>query len=369
MHRFLGNLNKCTSKGIAATFLYIIGALFFVAACSGDKKQTNLEFTLSLHDAPPQNAQERQKVGMLESYASINLGEHQIFIPELISVSESGAIAILDYGQMNFNLIEPRDNFSGSTHTVLPIRPGRGPGEFQNPMEILFTVDNELLLIDPPNAKLMYYTLEGELIREQSISERPHRMALTDDRIIFAYLMGEKLFSTMLRETGESAESFGEIPTPAPLLKQGDLSTHANKVVFMPYGLSWFALFTDRGELLYQASTIELIKQPDETLQQLKNYPTSRPDSFKFINSSVQLLDDMIVILHSGDSIGNIANTIDTYSITDGEYLSSFTLDAPANLIRIRGNTLYTRSRNKEGEFLINIYDFRPSKLSELPNK
>ncbi len=364
----LKGMNKYFSqKHYCALFMKaapVVLMLIFLSACSSETKDRIVDdFNLSLHDLPAQDAQERHVADNLESYASINLGGYDIFIPELISISEEGAIGIFDYSRMQFNLIVPEEDFSGSTHSVLPIRSGRGPGEFQNPVEVLFTADNELLLADPANAKLIYYTPEGELMGEHNLSERPHRMAKTNDRIVFAYIMEEKLFGTLNFETMEKAGSFGSIPTTAPILKQGDLAARGDKVVFMPYGSSWFALFTDQGELLYQVSTVQPVMQSGNVLKQLQDLPTIRPQEFRFINSSVQLLDEVIVILYSGDNSGNIANMIDIYSVTDGTYVGSFTLDAPANLIRIRGNTLYTRSRNSDGDFVINIYDFQPRKL------
>jgi len=329
--------------------------LFFITACG---VETNDEisdgFTLSLHEVAGQEAEERSVASTLESFASINLSEYEIFIPELITVSEEGKIVVFDYNQMKFNLIETVDNFSGSTNSVLPIREGRGPGEVSNPVEVLITPDNELLTVDPRNGKLMYFTLDGELIREQTTPAFPHRMAKADERIVFASVLGDRLFSTLLPETGETAEMFGELPSAAHLFKEGDLSARGNKVAFMPYSSPWFALFTEDGDLLYQVSTIKTAKSTDE--------PGSSENS-RFINSSVQLLDDVVVILHSGDNVRNIANMIDVYSVTDGKYLGSFTLDAPASLISIQDNKLYTRSRNSEGDFLINVYDFQHQNL------
>ena len=346
--------------------LVFISALFLLFACSDDNKQIDYDFNLSLHVNAPHEGEERLIAGLLESKASINLSDYEIFIPELISVSEDGKIVIFDYGKMKFNLLEAEGDFNTFTHTLLPIRSGRGPGEFLNPVEVLFSTNNELSIVDPANAKLMYFSLDGDLVNEISLEVRPHRMAATNDRIVFAYIMGEKLFSTLDTKTENVSASFGKIPTSSPMLKQGDLSANNNNVVFMPYGSSWFALFTDRGELLYQSNTIEYIEQPKVVQRELELNPLSRPEGFWFINSSVQLLDDMILILHSGSNVGNISNMIDFYNHANGEYLASLMLDAPANLIRVRGNTLYTRSRNQENDFLVNIYDFSPEKLFDI---
>lgn len=346
----------------------LVTMVFLIGCGSGADKTGQQGFDLSLNNAITQDIQERELAGLLEKKATINLSEYEIFIPEIISVSNDGSIAIIDYSQRKFNLINPGENFSEINHSVLPIREGRGPGEFANPVDLLFTADNELLTADPRNAKLIYYTLDGQLIREKKLSETPHRIAKANDRLVFAHLLRENLFSSVDPSTGEIIKTFGNLPTMAPILQQGDLSAYGDKIVFMPYGSSWFALFTNRGELLYQKSTIQPVHQSDDALRQLQDKPTIRPHNFKFINSSVQLLDDIVVILHSGDSLRNISTTIDVYSSANGKYLGTYTLDAPANLIRIQGNTLYTRSRNSKGDFVINIYDFQPRQLFALIN-
>lgn len=47
---------------------------------------------------------------------------------------------------------------------------GQGPGEVARPTEVILTVDNELLVTDPENAKLVYFDRSGELLREVDLN-------------------------------------------------------------------------------------------------------------------------------------------------------------------------------------------------------
>ena len=62
---------------------------------------------------------------------------------------------------------------------------GQGPGEFIRPNAVTFTPDQELLVTDPDNAKLAYFTREGEMIREVSLNRNiPIVQPVTHNRFV-----------------------------------------------------------------------------------------------------------------------------------------------------------------------------------------
>ncbi|UCE42032.1 MAG: 6-bladed beta-propeller [Candidatus Aminicenantes bacterium] len=62
---------------------------------------------------------------------------------------------------------------------------GQGPGEFGRPNAVTLTPDQELMIVDPDNAKLVYLTREGELIREVTLNRNiPFVQPLSDSRFV-----------------------------------------------------------------------------------------------------------------------------------------------------------------------------------------
>ncbi|MBN2260741.1 MAG: 6-bladed beta-propeller [Clostridiales bacterium] len=52
-------------------------------------------------------------------------------------------------------------------------RRGQGPGEFQNPVSIQITAQQEIMIFDGPPKKLLYYSLDGTFLRSKSADKIP----------------------------------------------------------------------------------------------------------------------------------------------------------------------------------------------------
>jgi hypothetical protein len=64
-------------------------------------------------------------------------------------------------------------------------RHGQGPGELFRPNTVTLTPDQELMVSDPDNAKLVYLSREGELIREVTLNRNiPFAQAVSNSRFV-----------------------------------------------------------------------------------------------------------------------------------------------------------------------------------------
>jgi len=320
-------------------------------------------FTLYLEDVAPQNTFDRSMEGTLNHVGSLSLSDLDITIPEIISVSPyDGTIAVFDYGSMKLHLIETDNDHNLITHTVSELHAGSEEGEFSNPTEILFVDNDRIAIADPGNSKLIFTNLAGEFVDEITLSESPHRMVMGMESLITGSLISDHLFSSVDIHTGESKENFGKMNRPAsPRLKQGDLSAQRGKIAFIPYESSWFTVFTEEGDLLFQRETIRSTIRQQVVDDPRVNSSLSSVQGNNVINTSIQMSDDTIAILHSGKNPRNLGNLIDFYTLHDGSYLGTYQLDTHVNLIRIhhKRNTLFTRHQDADGRFEIKIYDMQ----------
>ena len=107
---------------------------------------------------------------ILTQEISIGEGEYdEDMFAELTSVDvdSDGNIYILDREDKKVKIFDNAGKFVKKFG-----RDGQGPGEMNVPITIQVTPDNELVVSDALNQRLMYFTLEGEFIREMSTAAK-----------------------------------------------------------------------------------------------------------------------------------------------------------------------------------------------------
>ena len=78
-----------------------------------------------------------------------------------VAVSEDGRIYVLDATECRIQVFDSQGNFLSSIG-----RKGQGPGEMQNPRSIQVTPQSEIMVRDLQGDRILFYTLEGEFLRD-----------------------------------------------------------------------------------------------------------------------------------------------------------------------------------------------------------
>ena len=84
-----------------------------------------------------------------------------------IAIDDDDNIYILDRRGAHVKVFD-----SSGTYIRTIGRKGQGPGEFQNPIEMFITHDNEMVVEDFANRRLSFYALDGEHLKDQSFGDK-----------------------------------------------------------------------------------------------------------------------------------------------------------------------------------------------------
>ncbi len=83
-----------------------------------------------------------------------------------VAVSEGGRIFVLDAKECHIQVFDGQGNFLNSIG-----RKGQGPGETQNPSSIQVTPQSEIMVRDLQGDLILFYSLEGEFLRDVSTAK------------------------------------------------------------------------------------------------------------------------------------------------------------------------------------------------------
>jgi len=81
-----------------------------------------------------------------------------------ITVDNEGRIYVVDDSDSNIRVF---DKNGGYLRTIG--RKGQGPGEFERPLYIQITADDELYVVDYSGARAVYFSLEGDYLRQEPL--------------------------------------------------------------------------------------------------------------------------------------------------------------------------------------------------------
>ncbi|MGB2906346.1 MAG: 6-bladed beta-propeller [Candidatus Aminicenantaceae bacterium] len=159
-----------TQTTIAAIILSLIS---FIAAC--DQPAADWQGTIEeidgitvvrnpkepIYGVEVVNLEEELTIGAVEGAAETMFAEVSGVV-----VSEDGRIFVLDAKECHIQVFDARGNYLNSIG-----RKGQGPGETQNPRSIQVTPQSEIMVRDLQGDRMLFYTLEGEFLRDVLTAE------------------------------------------------------------------------------------------------------------------------------------------------------------------------------------------------------
>lgn len=103
--------------------------------------------------------------------------EEPVFIDiSVIQVDSNGHIYVLDGRARRIRVFDKEGNHIRSFG-----REGQGPGEFQLANDMVLTPDENIMVLDRGNYRLSFFSKEGELLKEVSVSKIPHIFRIYPD--------------------------------------------------------------------------------------------------------------------------------------------------------------------------------------------
>jgi hypothetical protein len=91
--------------------------------------------------------------------------EEMVAQPGFMDVDEKGTMYVVDFKASNVKV------FDKTGHFIRTIgKKGEGPGEFNMPLGVIVTPNNELMIEDMMNRRLSYFSLDGEFIRNEVLT-------------------------------------------------------------------------------------------------------------------------------------------------------------------------------------------------------
>jgi hypothetical protein len=140
-----------------------------------------------LNETEPYDLPDVQRPTMLEEQLVIDLedegiSQNGLYQIDTFAVDADGNIYILNVRSETSHIFKftPDGKFDRSFGMN-----GQGPGELGRPNALALTPDQEIMIADPGNAKLVYFSREGELMREIGLSRNiPFAQPLSNGRFV-----------------------------------------------------------------------------------------------------------------------------------------------------------------------------------------
>lgn len=170
---------------------WIAVLLLLVAGCGRQENQVEKVIEdgieVVLNRAEPYKLPDVRRPVSLEGEWDIDLEDEGVsktglYQLDTFAVDADGSIYILNWRSEKDHIFKfmPGGKFDKSCG-----RNGQGPGELARPIGVTLTSDQELMVTDPDNAKLVYFTREGELIREVTLNRNiPFAHPLSNGRFV-----------------------------------------------------------------------------------------------------------------------------------------------------------------------------------------
>lgn len=312
-----------------------------------------------------QDESERSINYSLRDLQVFSLGEIDMYKPEFLVSDHKGNFSLFDYGTMNLIFMEydhETNNFSD--HRTAGEGRGRGPFQFQNPVDYKYDTKSEKFwLLDANNAKLIKFDSDAEDIETIDTKAIKHRFALLgENKIVYKSSVDSDgyLFEIYDHGTGESRK-VGKHQNISMYYTEGFMDSNDSLWIYMPIGVNRLYAFRSDGSIKYAVETMHQNMQDLIRANEIFSGEISfngRPEDFSYINSRMVIHEDRIYSLYAGDNSRLLSKTIDVYNLDDGSYLHSITSDNYMLDIVIQDDYVIARTVNDDSEIDVTVFEW-----------
>lgn len=285
--------------------------------------QVDFELEQGFPDPVPQHKKNRTwRVPITQKIVTISSSGNQIlYEPRDIQVDKQGNIYVYDFGSKTIKKYSKKGFFVKEyLHGE-----GRGPGEAINPTDFDVTEDGHVWICDMYNSRITEFDTEGKIAHTIHPETLPLRLAVFDTNLIYTMnaVNAAKLFETYSQE-GERLNRFGrwiESQAQRAMVLDGWIDTdQSGNLIYSGLRTGLLASYSPEGELRYFRRTIDPIPLPKLT-KTARGF--TRIDNSQRATQSINITKNNIHLLAVTDSSGVERTVLDTYDISNGDYLYS----------------------------------------------
>lgn len=285
--------------------------------------QVDFELEQGLPEPVPQDKTRRTwREPITQKILTISSGENQIlYEPRNIEVDANGNIYIYDFGTKTVKKYSNKGRFLKEY-----IRgEGKGPGETLNPTDYDVTNDQHVWVCDMHNSRITEFDPEGNITNTIHPETLPLRLAVFNTNLIYTMnaVNAAQLFETY-SQVGERLNRFGqwiESQAQRAMVLDGWIDTdHSGNLIYSGLRSGLIASYSPQGELRYFRRTIDPIPLP-KLIKTAKGF--TRVDNTQRATQSISITQNNIHLLSVIDSSDVERTVLDTYDISNGDYLYS----------------------------------------------
>lgn len=291
-----------------------------VVACQ-QTEQVHFDEFLAWQD---QAKVERMMKYKLEPEQTISLNEMGVLTP--IGLEQDGQyLYTIDHSQFRIAKIDKK---TGELSGFIDYREGKGPGEVIGQMNFLVAED-EIILLDHRNKKLVYFSKNGEFQKEKSFAFGVSDMTKSNDgRItILAPMQNDSLF-TILNNKFEKINSFGKgrIQLQDVMKYVGYVTSDSKRIYFAGYSEPFLRGYRYNGKLLFSKSNIDNYKigKQYRNMERGNRRIAAFAEDAKFSTRDIEVFGNYLLLAPHHNNNENYTY-LDVYNKFNGDY--KFTID------------------------------------------
>jgi hypothetical protein len=264
------------------------------------------------------------------------------------TVDEKESIYALDLRGNNIKVFDKNGKF---VRTIG--KQGQGPGEINIPTGLLITPENELLVEDAGNRRLVYFTLEGEFLRNVSVVEKNSLTNLVMDNegnyLARQFVIEDKEFSFEIRKLDKDLNNLFTIEK-IPFTFRDPQKDKMN-----PFDFVQIFFFDSEGQIYYgnpKKYEIQIFSPEGK----LKKKITKKYKPEKITEEDIERMMDRIPDMFGARNIMEFPKEYPAYE--------AYSLDEEGRLI-VRS---YTKANGEDNVYL-DIFDAEGKYISRFPSK
>lgn len=345
-------------------FGFLFSSLCLITACKNELGKSNDEVFLQGKAQTSTSRIFKDKIGSPVEFASLDT--LRLFNPFSIVVSNDQVIVHNGPPNTRFWVANTKNLSESFTFGSL----GKGPGEYLSPIDIEFSADGSIYVMDSRLRRLDKWSATGEIIESKVFETlEPYRMALAEvsnDLYIFTPPRNQ-LFHRYDRDYNYVSSFQSSSDSLRLFLRRvqlsGEINSDPNGLYYAGYGNHFLKKYSFDGELLYSRKMIEEIQPPSIITEETGDSNSTMfriSDDFKPAARTMMSYQDKIFVLYLGNDSNLMGRTVDVYNSDSGDYLYSLkisTKDRRADYIDIDSNgTIYSLEFDRNMNYVLYTY-------------
>ncbi|MEQ9104904.1 MAG: hypothetical protein RIE53_09405 [Rhodothermales bacterium] len=316
-----------------------LAALLLTTACSTPPESRTPESREDFNLAVPlflQESSERVFKDVQVEEITPLLSPDSLHFPGSTHLTEHG-VFVTEYSDAHIWLFD----FEGNLVQTFGAGKGDGPGEMQNPLDMVVFAET-LAVLDAYSFDVHRFLLDGTFLDSQSMTRQGLSMASTRSTTLVLMTNPEQPLVRYPFVEGDSSvvlfEGLGGMDIFSTV---GNLTSDDDHIVFIHPFRPFFAVMSDNGDVMYARATVDDGSVDDPDLTAPGGGPVRFPPPLNRRSSAFEGR----LYMENGPTRTDSSFVVDVYDLEDqGAYLYSLRMPFSGRSISMRGNLMTART-------------------------